>query len=70
MKPGEDGCSTMFKGSLVIAVNSRALPQRQRFTICHEIAHAVLELDSEHDAESWSYAKRPPNEILCGLHPV
>jgi len=67
MQPGEDGCSTMFKGTLIIGVNSRALPQRQRFTICHEIAHAVLGLDSEHDAESWSYAKRPPNEIFCDV---
>ncbi len=67
MCAGEDGCSTLFKGKLVIAVNARDLPQRQRFTVCHEIAHAVLELPSEHGADSWSYAKRPPNEILCDV---
>lgn len=67
MRPGEDGCSTHFMGKLVIAVNARDLPQRQRFTVCHEIAHAVLELPSEHGADSWSYAKRPLNEILCDV---
>src|ERR1700741_434341 len=65
MKPGEDGCSTVFAGKLIIAVNARDLLQRQRFTICHEIAHAVLGLDSEHGGNSWSYAKRPLNEVLC-----
>lgn len=67
MQPGEDGCSTHFKGKFVIAVNARDLPQRQRFTVCHEIAHVILELPSEHGADSWSYAKRPPNEILCDV---
>ncbi|MDR3528688.1 MAG: ImmA/IrrE family metallo-endopeptidase [Rhizomicrobium sp.] len=67
MRPGEDGCSTLFKGKLIIAVNARDIPQRQRFTVCHEIAHAVLGLPSEHGANSWSYAKRPLNEILCDV---
>lgn len=67
MRPGEDGCSTHFKGKLIIAVNAHDLPQRQRFTVCHEIAHAVLDLPSEHGSNSWSYAKRPLNEILCDV---
>ncbi len=65
MSAEEDGCSTFFNGKLVIAVNGNHRQERQRFTICHEVAHAVLGLPSEHDAASWSYAKRPPNEVIC-----
>ena len=66
MQPGEDGCSTMFNGKLIIAVNANSIPQRQRFTVCHEIAHAVLGLPSEHEIASWSY-RRPINEVLCDV---
>ena len=65
MGDGEDGSSTILGGKLIIAVNSHTLPQRQRYTICHEIAHVVLGLPTEHEGASWSYAKRHPNEILC-----
>jgi Zn-dependent peptidase ImmA (M78 family) len=65
MAPGEDGCSTILNGKLVIAVNAKDRPERQRFTVCHEVAHAVLGLPSEHDAASWSYTRRPPNEVIC-----
>lgn len=64
MKDGEDGCSTEFNGKLIIAVNARTLPQRQRYTICHEIAHAVLGLPTEHEGASGSWRKHP-NEVLC-----
>ena len=67
MSAGEDGCSTTFNGKLVIAVNANDRPERQRFTICHEIAHAVLGLPSEHHVTSWSYAKRPQNEVICDV---
>jgi hypothetical protein len=47
-------------------VNSLETEERQRFTVCHEIAHIVLGLESSHDeVPSWSYAKRHPNEIAC-----
>jgi Zn-dependent peptidase ImmA (M78 family) len=65
MAPGEDGCSTVFNGGLVIAVNAHDRLQRRRFTICHEIAHAVLGLPSQHGRASWSYTGRPPNEVIC-----
>jgi Zn-dependent peptidase ImmA (M78 family) len=65
MSSGEDGCSTFFNNKLIIAVNANDRPTRQRFTICHEVAHAVLGLASEHNAASWSYAKRPQNEVIC-----
>lgn len=47
-------------------MNSLETEERQRFTICHEIAHIVLDLESSHEeVPSWSYAKRHPNEIAC-----
>ena len=50
----------------MITVNSLETEERQRFTICHEIAHIVLALESSHEeVPSWSYAKRHPNEIAC-----
>ena len=64
MQDGEDGCSTEFNGKLIIAVNARTLPQRQRYTICHEIAHAVLGLPTEHEGASGGWRKHP-NEMLC-----
>jgi Zn-dependent peptidase ImmA (M78 family) len=53
-------------GKHVITVNARESIERQRFTVCHEIAHVILGLASSHDGvPSWSYAKRHPNEIAC-----
>lgn len=57
---------TAPNGKHVITVNSLETPERQRFTVCHEIAHIVLRLPSSHDeVPSWAYAKRHPNEIAC-----
>jgi Zn-dependent peptidase ImmA (M78 family) len=65
MLPSEGGCSTVFNGGRIIAVNANDKPQRQRFTICHEVAHAVLGLPSAHGCSFWSYANRSPNEVIC-----
>jgi Zn-dependent peptidase ImmA (M78 family) len=67
MGDGESGTTlTRPDGKHVITVNSRESIERQRFTVCHEIAHVVLGLPSSHDSvPSWSYAKRHPNEIVC-----
>lgn len=47
-------------------MNSLETDERQRFTVCHEIAHIVLDLESSHEeVPSWSYVKRHPNEITC-----
>lgn len=64
---GESGYTiTTPNGKHVITVNSLETEERQRFTICHEIAHIVLNLQSSHEeVPSWSYAKRHPNEIAC-----
>ena len=60
---GESGYTiTKPNGKHIITVNSLETEERQRFTICHEIAHIVLDLESSHEeVPSWSYAKRHPN---------
>ncbi len=64
---GESGYTiTKPNGQHIITVNSLETDQRHRFTICHEIAHIVLDLKSCHEeVPSWSYVKRHPNEIAC-----
>ena len=67
LKDGEAGYTiTKPNGKHVITVNSLETDERRRFTVCHEVAHIVLDLPSSHDeVPSWSYAKRDTNEILC-----
>lgn len=64
---GESGYTiTKPNGKHVITINSRDPVERQRFTICHEIAHIVLGLPSSHsEIPSWAYVKRDLNEVLC-----
>jgi Zn-dependent peptidase ImmA (M78 family) len=64
---GESGYTlTKPNGKHIITVNSLETEERQRFTVCHEIAHIILELPSKHDeVPSWSYAKRDVNEVMC-----
>lgn len=64
---GESGYTvTKPNGKHLIMVNSLETEERQRFTVCHEIAHIILGLESSHEeVPSWSYAKRHPNEISC-----
>lgn len=66
---GESGYTTTTpKGRHIITVNSLEPSRRQRFTICHEIAHIILGLASNHqEVPSWSFAKRDPNESLCDM---
>lgn len=66
---GESGYTvTKPNGKHIITVNILENDERQRFTVCHEIAHIVLDLKSSHDeVPSWSYAKRHPNEIACDI---
>ena len=48
MEPEEAGYSIALGGKRYICVNGNDREERQRFTICHEIAHIVLGLPSEH----------------------
>ena len=65
----EDGFSMMRPdGGFGICVNGDQSAERQRFTICHELAHIILELPSQHAGDpAWSYSKRAPNEVLCDV---
>jgi Zn-dependent peptidase ImmA (M78 family) len=64
----EPGWSFCNKGKQYICVNANDPPERQRFTICHELAHIVLGLPSEHGQGAWwSYTKRSVNEISCDV---
>jgi len=67
MGKGESGTTiTKPNGKHIITVNSTESPARQRFTICHEVAHLALELGSSHEeVPSWSFAKRDASEIAC-----
>ena len=54
------------KGGFIITINENESEERQRFSICHEIGHIVLEIPTAHvDQQSWSYVKRHINEIMC-----
>lgn len=66
---GESGYTLPGKnGRYVITVNSLESAERQRFTICHEIAHVTLGLPSRHEeVPQWGYAKRDPNEMFCDI---
>ena len=48
MEPNEAGYSITLGGKRYICVNGNDREERQRFTVCHEIAHIVLGLLSEH----------------------
>ena len=65
MAPDEAGsCFLAGDGIHYICVNANDRPERQRFTVCHEIAHIVLRLQSDHTQPWWS-AKKPLAERLC-----
>lgn len=59
---------TRWDGKSSIVVNELERRERQRFTICHEVGHLVLGLESNHiGTPPWSYAKRDENEISCDI---
>ena len=72
LAPGEAGNTMFVKGRHHITVNANDSTERQRFTVLHEIAHIHLQLPSVHGGNSssdslYSYARRPPEEILCDV---
>lgn len=60
------GMSFTLSGKNYICVNGNDSAERRRFTICHEIAHIVLGLPSDHKVQWWS-TKRPMAERLCDI---
>lgn len=68
LEEDEAGFSFQNNGKWYVGVNASDRQERQRFTACHELAHIVLGLPSEHKAAPWwSYAKRPMAEIFCDI---
>lgn len=66
--PDESGWSFATEsGKRYICVNAEDRDERQRFTICHEIAHFILGLPSDHEKQPWWSAKRPFAERLCDV---
>ena len=66
--PEEAGYCFQNDAKYFICTNANDRAERQRFTVCHEIAHIVLGLPSQHGTWPWwSYAKRPLAEILCDI---
>ena len=68
MSDEEPGYSFESNGKHFICINEKDSEERRRFTACHEIAHIVLGLPSDHSSMPWwSYATRPKNEVLCDV---
>lgn len=68
LNDGEDGWSFKTpKGKFKICVNCNQNDRRQRFTVCHEVAHAILDIAPDHSQPSWSFGKRPQSEIFCDI---
>ena len=64
----EPGWSFEIKGKKYICVNGNDSRERQRFTVCHELAHIVLGLPSDHqEIPSSSFVKKSQDEIFCDV---
>jgi hypothetical protein len=64
----EDAWSVRLpNGKYRICVNCAHNARRQRFSVCHEVAHVALDIPADHSAPSWSYARRSPGEIACDV---
>ncbi|HYC97072.1 ImmA/IrrE family metallo-endopeptidase [Brevundimonas sp.] len=64
----EDAWSVRLpSGRYRICVNCAHNSRRQRFSVCHEVAHVALEISADHSAPSWSYTRRPPGEVACDV---
>lgn len=68
LQENEDAWSARFSnGKYRICVNCAHNSRRQRFSVCHEIAHDVLGIPADHTSPSWSFSRRPPGEIVCDV---
>ncbi len=64
----EDAWSVRLpNGRYRICVNCAHNARRQRFSVCHEVAHVALDIPADHSAPSWSYSRRSPGEIACDI---
>lgn len=68
LDPHEDAWSVRLpNGKYRICVNCAHNSRRQRFSVCHEVAHVVLEIAADHAVPSWTYSRRPPSEVACDV---
>ena len=68
LEENEDAWSFRDKdGKYHICINCAHNATRQRFSVCHEVAHVVLDIASDHSNPSWSYSRRPPGEVACDI---
>jgi Zn-dependent peptidase ImmA (M78 family) len=72
LKDTEAGQTFPYAGRHIIVVNGNHSPERQRFTVLHELAHIRLGLPSKHGAsisvdDLIRYRSRPREEILCDV---
>lgn len=72
LKDTEAGQTFAIGDRHIIVVNGRHSPERQRFTVLHELAHIRLGLPSKHGQsisvnELIRYTGRPREEILCDV---
>jgi hypothetical protein len=65
----EAGMCMSKNGQHFIFVNGNDTPERQRFTVCHELGHIILGLPSNHadGFNLYSYRRRDQNEIWCDV---
>ena len=68
LEENEDAWSVrLSSGKYRICVNCNHNGRRQRFSVCHEVAHAVLEIPADHTQPSWNYTHRPQGEVFCDV---
>lgn len=72
LKDREAGQTFQLGERHIIVVNGRHSPERQRFTVLHELAHIRLGLPSTHGqsisvTDLMRYSNRPREEILCDV---
>lgn len=68
LEENEDAWSAQLaNGTYRICVNCAHNSRRQRFSVCHEVAHVVLGIAADHSAPSWSFSRRPVGEIACDV---
>lgn len=72
LKDTEAGQTLSVGGRHIIVVNGQHTPERQRFTVLHELGHIRLGLPSKHGDtisvdDLLRYNRRPREEILCDV---
>jgi hypothetical protein len=64
---GEAGSTLVVAGRRCIIINGNDRVERQRFTVCHELGHILLNLPTEHDGGDGDFVRRAPNEVFCDM---